>query len=134
MRQTVEAEKPSVDDSFASPPMREPPLSAGRFYWVIPVFDVDFVPPGFEGHDWSDELHEAAWKHWSQQTQPALFLGHTVDGTEKWVYLGQDIDADNWWPVCWIGSAISSGSGGGGVHTGPSEPVTPTTPQGERPA
>src|ERR1700744_365518 len=85
-------------------------ITPGKFYWVLPVFDVDFTPPGFEGQGWSEAMHDAAWRHWSQQKQPALFLGLTEAGTEKWVYLGQEVGSahpDPWWPVCWIGDEIS---------------------------
>lgn len=44
--------------------MSEKDLKAGAFYWVIPVFDVDFVPPGFENQvDYSDAMFEASRKH-----------------------------------------------------------------------
>lgn len=77
-------------------------LVLGKFYWVKPVWDVDFTPPGFEGKEYSDEMFEAMAAHWSQQEQPALFLGKTDEGRERWVYIGHADDPDNYWPVCWV--------------------------------
>jgi hypothetical protein len=81
-------------------------LVAGHLYWVIPVHDVDFIPPGFEGQEWSDALFNASWSHWSNKVQPALFEGYGPDGDEHWIYLGQERDESNWWPVCWIGDDL----------------------------
>ena len=85
----------------------------GSFYWVIPNWDVDFVPPRFEGRAHSDELFEAARAHWSQNCQPARFDGYCADGTERWNFLGHD-DPDpgmpnsdeHWWGVRWVGDEI----------------------------
>jgi hypothetical protein len=82
------------------------PLKPGSFYWVKPVFDVDFVPPGFTGHAYEDVPFENCYNHWTQQNQPARFEGYDGNGNEKWIYLGQDVDESNWWPVCWIGKEI----------------------------
>ena len=87
------------------------PLKPGSFYWVRPTWDVDFTPPGFEGREYDDVMFEAMRAHWTQNEQPARFEGYDENGNEKWIYLGQDIDvnakeAENWWPVCWIGKEI----------------------------
>jgi len=79
------------------------PLVAGSFYWVIPVFDVDFTPPGFEGQPYSEEMYLAMRDHWSQKEQPARFRGYSETGQELWTFLGQ---ADDNWPVSWIGEEI----------------------------
>jgi hypothetical protein len=82
------------------------PLKAGSFYWVKPVWDVDFTPPGFEGREYDENMIKAMRAHWSQQEQPARFEGYDDNGNEKWIYLGHDTDDSNWWPVCWIGKEI----------------------------
>lgn len=82
-------------------------LNSGSFYWVKPVFDVDFTPPGFIPNEFTDALHEESAAHWTQNEQPARFQGFCEDGREQWIYLGQDEpDDDNWWPVCWVGEEI----------------------------
>ena len=48
---------------------------------------------------------EAMRAHWTQNEQPARF-DSDENGNEKWIYLGQDIDESDWWPVCWIGKEI----------------------------
>lgn len=73
-------------------------LKPGSFYWVLPVFDVDF------GSD--DMTFEDCYGHWTQTEQPARFEGLDENGNEKWIYLGQDVDETNWWPVRWIGKEI----------------------------
>lgn len=93
---------------------RDPALKPGAFYWVQPVFDVDFTPPDFEGQECSDALFEAAWNHWSQREQPALFLGWTETGDEKWVYIGYEAGSAHpraWWPVKWVGAQIALSDG-----------------------
>ncbi len=89
-------------------------LKPGAFYWVIPNWDVDFTPPGFEGHDYSDAMHEASCAHWSQNAQPARFNGLTKSGEEMWTFLGQDdpdpgmpYSDDHWWGVRWVGDEIA---------------------------
>jgi hypothetical protein len=82
-------------------------LMVGSFYWVKPVHDVDFTPPGFEDHDYDDVMIEAIITHWSQNEQPARFEGYDENGNEKWIYLGYEPDGYNWWPICWIGTEIT---------------------------
>ena len=81
------------------------PLEVGSFYWVRPVFDVDCVPDGYSPND--NISFEAKWGDWTQVEQPARFAGVDENGNEKWIFLGQDIDTENWWPVCWIGNKIT---------------------------
>ncbi len=81
-------------------------LKPGHFYWVKPEFDVDCVPDGFDKND-PNIPFQAKWEHWTQNTQPARFEGFTDGGQEKWIFLGQDVDPENWWPVCWIGAEIT---------------------------
>ena len=77
------------------------PLKPGSFYWVKPAYDVDFDLPDIDGRSatFEDRCH-----HWTQNEQPARFEGYDENGSEKWIYLGEDIG--NWWPVCWIGKEI----------------------------
>lgn len=82
-------------------------LNPGSFYWVVPVWDVDFKPPGFEKQEYSDAMYDAMAAHWSQNKQPARFEGYDDSGQERWIFLGQDVDADSWWPVRWIGDEIA---------------------------
>lgn len=86
--------------------MSEQKLIPGAFYWVIPEWDVDFTPPGFEGKEYSEELHAALAAHWSTQEQPALFNGYDENGHEKWTYLGHEDDRNLWWPARWVGAEI----------------------------
>lgn len=79
-------------------------LIPGHFYWVRPVFDVDFTPPGFNHQD---DCFEESWNHWWNKEQPALFIGYDEVGEEKFVYLGQHQDLNNYWPVCWVGNEIT---------------------------
>lgn len=83
-------------------------LEVGHFYWVKPEFDVDFTPPGFEAGEWSDDLFQASWVHWTQNDQPARFAGYGPDGEERWTFLGQDDPGEDerWWSVCWVGPEI----------------------------
>jgi hypothetical protein len=90
--------------------MTEPAdLKPGAFYWVKPVFDVDFTPPGFEHEEYSDAMHDAMWTHWTQNEQPARFDGLDASGNEVWFYIGCNWKADSKhpWPVCWIGEEIT---------------------------
>jgi hypothetical protein len=80
-------------------------LEPGALYWVKPVWDVDLVPSGFEGKEYSDEMYEAMKEHWTQKEQPARFIGYDPSGEERWLFIGQD-DDDSWWPVCWVGERI----------------------------
>src|SRR5208282_65796 len=73
-------------------------LKPGSFYWVRPVFDVDFTPPG-------DDSFDAAYNHWTQQDQPARFDGYDENGNERWFFIGVD-SKDPIWPVCWTGKEI----------------------------
>lgn len=81
-----------------------PELKAGHFYWVRPAFNHDLVPEGYTHLD--DIPFEVLSDHWTQNKQPALFMGYDENENEKWVYLGSDIDPTNWWPVIWIGDEI----------------------------
>ena len=83
-------------------------LEIDGFYWVLPNWDVDFIPPGFEDQNFSDEMHKAMCAHWSQNQQPAKFSGFTPEGKERWTFLGQDDPepGEDWWGVRWIGSKI----------------------------
>lgn len=84
-------------------------LKPGAFYWVIPVFDVDFTPPGFENEDYSGEVFDAMRSHWTQCEQPARFEGLDKNGNEIWFYVGYNWkdELSNPWPVCWIGKEIT---------------------------
>lgn len=84
-------------------------LKPGSFYWVKPVFDVDFIPPGFENKEHSEALFDAAWNHWTQQDQPARFDGYDENGNEKWFYIGMDLSEEPW-PTCWVGNEIVFGT------------------------
>jgi len=83
----------------------EPKLKPGSFYWVIPEFDVDFTPPGFEGRECDQAMYEAMRNHWTQRRQPARFDGYSQNGEEVWHYIGVD-KAEAPWPVCWTGAEI----------------------------
>ena len=83
--------------------MSDCPYKPSSFYWVKPVFDVDFTTPEFKGREWDDGIFKAAWAHWSQRVQPAYFEGY-VDGNEVWVFLGHKDEEP--WPVCWVGDEI----------------------------
>lgn len=86
--------------------MTEPAdLKPGSFYWVKPVFDVDFTPPGFEDVEYTDVVFNAIWSHWWNNEQPALFLG-MKGNSEHFVLIGQDRSREDPWPVCWIGDEI----------------------------
>ena len=88
--------------------MCEEKLKPGSFYWVIPEFDVDLTPPGFEGREYDPSMFEAMRAHWTQQYQPARFERYDEAGNEVWLYIGVD-KADPPWPVCWIGAEIIKG-------------------------
>jgi hypothetical protein len=79
-------------------------LKSGSFYWVKPVFDVDFTPPGFENIEWNDAAFEASINNWRQQDQPARFVGYDINEQEIWLFIG--VEDDKPWPVCWIGAEI----------------------------
>jgi hypothetical protein len=80
----------------------EPKYKPGAFYWVKPVFDVDFTPPGSPDADF-----DTRYNHWRQQEQPARFEGYSETGEEIWIYLG--VDDPHPWPVCWVGDEITKG-------------------------
>lgn len=85
-------------------------LKVGGFYWVIPVYDVDLIPPGFEGvFEFTDALYEVQKEHWSQKTQPARFDGWDEGDEERWSFIGQDdpSSGESWWPVRWVGSELT---------------------------
>lgn len=85
--------------------MSEQKLIPGAFYWVQPVYDVDLVPLGFEGREWSEDMAQAISDHWTQKEQPARFEGYDENGNERWLYIGRD-EPDNWWPARWVGAEI----------------------------
>ena len=83
-------------------------LKPGSFYWVRPNWDTDLVPQGFEGKEFSDEMFAAMESHWSQNEQPALFVGYGLGDEERWSFIGQDDPDDgSWWSACWVGSEIT---------------------------
>lgn len=80
-------------------------LTPGSFYWVIPVYDVDFVPPGFEGQEYSPAMHEAMRDHWTNKVQPARFVGYFNGNPDwpRWLYIGHEEDD---WDAIWVGKEI----------------------------
>lgn len=78
-------------------------LVPGAFYWVQPVFDVDFDPS--RNQDLSDDAKlQVMQDHWHNAEQPARFDGYEADGTQRWIFLGEEFCA---WPVCWVGKRIT---------------------------
>lgn len=80
-------------------------LRPGAFYWVIPAYDVDFTPPGFEGREYGEAMHAAMRDHWSNNPQPARFVGYHEGNPDwpRWLYLGQE---DDDWDARWVGGEI----------------------------
>lgn len=68
--------------------MDEANLIVGRFYWVMPVIDVD---------------SEADWE---ADTQPARYAGKNDRGENLWNCLG--IDGASNWPMRWIGDEVGA--------------------------
>lgn len=81
--------------------MPDTKLKPGSFYWVKPVFDVDFTPP-----DKPEAEFDERYDHWTQQEQPARFSHYTEHNEEVWVFLGIDEFEAQPWPVCWVGAEI----------------------------
>ena len=92
------------DKEYDESGVNDNPPKVGSFYWVKPVFDVDFIPPGYSQSE--DVPFGDKWDHWTQKEQPGLFLGYTKTGMQKWILLGQEMDEDDPWPICWQGKEI----------------------------
>lgn len=81
--------------------MTERKLVLGRFYWVLPVFDVNVDVGNFPDYD---SAFEAMQAHWTNREQPARFVGYRDDGEEQFMFIGEDGVSD--WPVRWVGMEI----------------------------
>jgi hypothetical protein len=62
----------------------------GKFYWVMPMFDVD-----------GDE-------EWECEMQPARFAGRNAEGQPLWNCLAIDGVSD--WPMRWVGGEVDAPS------------------------